>query len=268
MSRSRSIRSTIAALFVFGASFGLASQAAKADALEDIAKAGVLNVGVFSDFPPFSSASADMSLQGYDMVVAQKIADALKVKLVPVSITGQNRIPYLNNHRVDLLMSVGYSKEREEVIDYAAAYAPYYIAVIGPAALSVKVKADLADKSIAVNRGTLEDTSLTEAAPPTADIKRFDNYNAVIQAFISGQTQLMVVGNDVGAQVLAKQTDLKPEQKFQLLTSPSHIGLNKNEEGLKKVINDTIAGMLADGSLNAASEEWLKTPLNPDNLKD
>ena len=73
---------------------------------------------------------------------------------------------------------------------------------------------------------------------------------------------------DVGAQVLAKQTDLKPEQKFQLLTSPSHIGLNKNEEGLKKVINDTIAGMLADGSLNAASEEWLKTPLNPDNLKD
>ena len=77
--------------------------------------------------------------------------------------------------------------------------------MIGPAALKVEGKADLAGKSIAVNRGTLEDTSLTEAAPGTADIKRFDNYNAVIQAFISGQTQLMVVGNDVGAQVLARQ---------------------------------------------------------------
>ena len=93
----------------------------------------------------------------------------------------------------------------------------------------MKDKADLADKSIAVNRGTLEDTSLTEAAPASADIQRFDNYNAVIQAFISGQTQLMVVGNDVGAQVLAQQVDLKPEQKFQLMTSPSHIGLNKKE---------------------------------------
>ncbi|GAA4126237.1 transporter substrate-binding domain-containing protein [Aminobacter aganoensis] len=267
MNIKTTLRSTAAALLV-AVTAALAAQPAHADALEDIAKAGQINVGVFADFPPFSSASADMSLKGYDMDVAQAIADALKVKLNPVPVTGQNRIPYLTDKRVDLLMSVGYSKEREQVIDFAAAYAPYYIAVIGPAELKVAGKDDLAEKSIAVNRGTLEDTSLTEAAPAGADIKRFDNYNAVIQAFISGQTQLMVVGNDVGAQVLARQEALKPEQKFQLLTSPSHIGLNKSEEGLKKVINDTVAAMLADGRLNTASEAWLKTPLNPENLKD
>ncbi len=183
----------------------VAGAAARADALADIKSAGKIKVGVFADFPPFSSASADMSLKGYDMDVAQAIADGLGVKLNPVAVTGQNRIPYLTDKRVDLLMSVGYSDERAKVIDFAAAYAPYYIAVIGPAALKVEGKDDLAGKSIAVNRGTLEDTSLTEAAPASADIKRFDNYNAVIQAFISGQTQLMVVGNDVGAQVLARQ---------------------------------------------------------------
>jgi polar amino acid transport system substrate-binding protein len=261
------LRLTVAVLFVFGTGFGVASQAA-ADAMSDIKAAGQINVGIFSDFPPFSSASADMSIKGYDVDVAQFIADSLAVKLNLVSVTGQNRIPYLTDKRVDLLMSVGYSKERAEVIDYAAAYAPYYIAVIGPAALEVKGKDDLADKSIAVNRGTLEDTSLTEAAPSSADIRRFDNYNAVIQAFISGQTQLMVVGNDVGAQVLARQEELKPEQKFQLLTSPSHIGLNKNEEALKTAVNDAVAKMLADGKLNESSEAWLKVPLNPENLKD
>ena len=78
----------------------------------------------------------------------------------------------------------------------------------------------------------------------------------------------MVVGNDVGAQVLARQEELKPEQKFQLLTSPSHIGLNKNEEALKTAINDAVAKMLADGKLNESSEAWLKMPLNPENLKD
>ncbi|MGO7609461.1 amino acid ABC transporter substrate-binding protein, partial [Rhizobium ruizarguesonis] len=81
--------------------------------------------------------------------------------------------------------------------DFAAPYAPYYIAVIGPAALKVSGKEDLADKTVAVNRGTLEDTSLTAVAPGSAAIQRFENYNSVIQAFISGQTQLMVVGNDV-----------------------------------------------------------------------
>lgn len=263
------LRQKVASSFVIllTAGFGIASPA-NADALADITNAGVINVGVFADFPPFSSASADMSLKGYDIDVAQYIADTLKVKLNPVAVTGQNRIPYLNDHRADILMSVGYSKERAEVIDFATAYAPYYIAVIGPAAMDVKGKQDLSGKTIAVNRGTLEDTSLTEAAPADADIKRFDNYNAVIQAFISGQTQLMVVGNDVGAQVLARQEALKPEQKFQLLTSPSHIGLNKNEAALKKAVNDAVAKMLADGKLDESSKAWLKTPLNPDNLRD
>ncbi|MER8636474.1 transporter substrate-binding domain-containing protein [Mesorhizobium sp. M1365] len=262
-------KSSIAAVLMLGATgFAFTTQAVNADAIDDIAKAGAINVGIFSDFPPFSSASADMSIKGYDIDVAQSIADQLKVKLNLVSVTGQNRIPYLTDKRVDLLMSVGYSKEREQVIDFAAAYAPYYIAVIGPAALSVKGKEDLADKSIAVNRGTLEDTSLTEAAPASADIRRFDNYNSVIQAFISGQTQLMVVGNDVGAQVLARQEELKPEQKFQLLTSPSHIGLNKKEDRLKQAVNDAVAKMLADGKLDESSKAWLKTPLDPANLKD
>ena len=119
-----------------------------------------------------------------------------------------------------------------------------------------------------MNRGTLEDTSLTEAAPASADVKRFDNYSAVIQAFISGQTELMVVGNDVGAQVLASQEDLAPEQKFQLLTSPSHIALAKDEPALKAAVDAAVAAMLADGSLNASSETWLKTPLDPANLQD
>ena len=268
MTRLSNLKSSVAAALILSAAVLGLAPVANADAIDDITKAGVLNVGVFADFPPFSSASADMSLKGYDIDVAQYIADSLKVKLVPVPVTGQNRIPYLTEKRVDVLVSVGYSKERAEVIDFAAAYAPYYIAVIGPAALEVKGKEDLAGKSIAVNRGTLEDTSLTEAAPKDADIKRFDNYNSVIQAFISGQTELMVVGNDVGAQVLARQEALKPEQKFQLLTSPSHIGLNKNEEALKTAVNDAVAKMLADGKLNASSEAWLKTPLNPENLKD
>lgn len=241
---------------------------ASADALADIKSAGQINVGIFSDFPPFSSASADLSIKGYDVDVAEFVAGKLGVKVNLVSVTGQNRIPFLNDKRVDILLSVGYSDERAKVIDYAAAYAPYYIAVIGPAAMNVKNAADLADKTIAVNRGTLEDTELTKVAPASATVRRFGDYSSVIQAFISSQADLMVVGNDVGASVLAKQEGLAPEQKFQLLTSPSRIALNKNEENLKKALNDAVADMLASGKLNMASETWLKTPLDPDNLKE
>jgi polar amino acid transport system substrate-binding protein len=256
------------AVVAFAAIAALGSTAVRADALADIKKAGVLKVGVFEDFPPFSSVSGDMSLKGYDIDVANRLAEALKVKVDLVGVTGQNRIPYLTEHRVDLLMSVGKSAEREKVIAFTQAYAPYYIAVIGPKATTVTGPADLADKTIAVNRGTLEDTSLTSAAPKSADIRRFDNYSAVIQAFLSGQTQLMATGNDVGAQVLAKHTDIAPEQKFQLMSSPDHLAVNKGEPALVKAIDDVISGMAKDGSLDKISQKWLGKPLDPKDLVD
>jgi polar amino acid transport system substrate-binding protein len=263
---SRIGRAIVAGAALMAASLAFSPAVRADDGLDAITKAGVLNVGVFSDFPPFSSVGTDMSLTGYDIDVAQAIADELKVKLNLVSVTGQNRIPYLTEHRVDILLSVGQSPEREKVIDFTAAYAPYYIAVIGPHALIVAGKDDLAGKSVAVNKGTLEDTSLTEIASPTTDVKRFDDYNAVIQAFLSGQVQLMVVGNDVGAKVLSRQVDLKPEQKFQLMSSPDHIALNKSEPRLKAALDAVVAKLLAGGQLNTISQKWLGKPLDPKDL--
>jgi polar amino acid transport system substrate-binding protein len=138
------LRKSIAAFALIAGLCMSVSTPASADAIDDITKAGVVNVGVFADFPPFSSVASDMSLVGYDVDVANAIADALKVKLNLVQVTGQNRIPYLTQKRVDLLLSVGYSAEREKVIDFTKAYAPYYIAVIGPQALKVTGKDDLA----------------------------------------------------------------------------------------------------------------------------
>jgi polar amino acid transport system substrate-binding protein len=237
---------------------------ARADAIDTITKAGVLRVGIFEDFPPFSSAGPNLKLQGYDIEVADTLAKALGVKAELVGITGQNRIAYLTEHKVDLLLSVGQSAERAKVIDFTDAYAPYYIAVMGPHALAVKGPADLKGKKVAVNRGTLEDTSLTEAAPAGTDIQRYDNYNGVISAFLSGQADLMVVGNDVGATILAKHPAIEPEQKFQLMSSPDHIGLNKNEPRLQQKLNEVIAQMRKDGSLNALSQKWLMQPLPAD----
>jgi polar amino acid transport system substrate-binding protein len=249
---------TLTALVLHGAG------PARADELDDIAKAGVIKFGIFEDFPPFSSAGPDMKSQGYDIDVANLIAKALGVKPDFVGITGQNRIPFLTEHKVDVLLSVGFSDERAKVLDYGAAYAPYYIAVMGPKALAVAKAADLSGKTIAVNRGTLEDTSLTEVAPKDAQIQRFNDYNGVISAFLSGQAQLMAVGNDVGASVLAKHPAIEPEQKFQLMNSPDHLALNKGQDRLKAKLDELVATMKKDGSLNAISEKWLIQPLPKD----
>jgi len=66
-----------------------------ADELDDITKAGVIKVGIFEDFPPFSSAGTDLKSQGYDIDVINALAKALNVTPELTGITGQNRIPSL-----------------------------------------------------------------------------------------------------------------------------------------------------------------------------
>ena len=128
-------------------------------------------------------------------------------------------------------------------------------------------RTDLAGKTVAVTRGTLEDTSITKEAPATTTVKRFDEPNGAISAFVSGQVPLLVVGNDVGATIMAKNPKLSMEQKYQLFSSPSHVALNKNEPALKAKVDAILTKAKTDGSLNTISVKWLKAPL-PKDLKD
>ncbi|HEX3637984.1 transporter substrate-binding domain-containing protein [Paraburkholderia sp. RL17-337-BIB-A] len=263
---TRRVVATLAATLAFTGLGALCAfpSAAKADALDTIAKSGTVRIGVFEDYPPFGSIGPDMKPMGYDIDVANLIGKALNAKVELVQVTGDNRMAYLADHKADMLLSVGQTPEREKVIDFSQPYAPYYLAVFGPKALPVKNAADLAGKSISVARGTLEDLSVTKIAPPTATIKRFDDPNGAISAFLSGQVQLMVVGNDVGATILARHPANDPEQKFSLFSSPDHVGLNKNEPRLKQKVDETIAKARKDGTMNAISQKWLRAPLPAD----
>jgi polar amino acid transport system substrate-binding protein len=265
--RAQRILATVATTLAFAGVAALsafAAPAAHADALDSIAKSGVVRIGVFEDYPPFGSIGPDMKPEGYDIDMANLIGKALNAKVELVQVTGDNRMAYLADHKADMLLSVGETPEREKVIDFSQPYAPYYLAVFGPKNVAVKNAGDLAGKTISVARGTLEDLSVTKIAPPSATIKRFDDPNGAISAFLSGQVQLMVVGNDVGATILARHPANDPEQKFALFSSPDHVGLNKNEPRLKQKIDETIARARKDGTLNTISQKWLRAPLPAD----
>jgi polar amino acid transport system substrate-binding protein len=265
--RAQRILATVATTVAFAGIAALSAfvaPAAHADALDSIAKSGVVRIGVFEDYPPFGSIGPDMKPEGYDIDMANLIGKALNAKVELVQVTGDNRMAYLADHKTDMLLSVGETPEREKVIDFSQPYAPYYLAVFGPKNVAVKNAGDLAGKTISVARGTLEDLSVTKIAPPSATIKRFDDPNGAISAFLSGQVQLMVVGNDVGATILARHPANDPEQKFALFSSPDHVGLNKNEPRLKQKIDETIARARKDGTLNTISQKWLRAPLPAD----
>jgi polar amino acid transport system substrate-binding protein len=254
----RAFAALVAAVAVVAAA---SSQNAQADALDTITKSGVLRVAVPEDYPPFGSVGPDMKPQGYDIDMAGVLAKSLNAKLELVPVNSANRIPYLTTNKVDLVISsLGKTPEREKVIDFSQAYAPYYQGVFGPADVKVASPTDLTGKTVGATRGALEEVALTQMAP-NATIKRFDDNNATIAAFLSGQVELIAAGNVVAAAIIAKKPPRLPEPKFVIKSSPCYVGLNKNETRLLEKVNAAIANARHDGTLDAISKKWLGQPL-------
>jgi polar amino acid transport system substrate-binding protein len=236
-----------------------------ADALDDITSAKVLKVAVPQDFAPFGSAGPDLKPIGYDIDMANLIAKELGVSVELVPVTSANRIPYLQTKKVDLVISsLGKNAEREKVIDFSIAYAPFFSGVYGMPALKISALADLADKTLGATRGTIEEQELSTTLPASATLKRYEDNNATIAAYVSGQIDVVATGNTIAAILLEKAGGRAPELKFVIKNSPCYIGLNKDEPRLLAKVNEIITKAKTSGALANLSKTWMKAPLPTD----
>lgn len=244
-------------------SFGLLSQqAARAEALDDIIKAKVIKIAVPQDFAPFGSAGPDLKPRGYDIDMANLIGRELGVSVEIIPVTSANRIPYLQTKKADLVISsLGKNAEREKVIDFTDAYAPFFSGVYGLKTVALTKPEELAGKTIGATRGSIEEQELSKSAPASATVKRYEDNNATIASYVSGQVDLIATGNTVAAVIAEKAPARAPALKFVVKDSPCYIGLNKGEPKLTAKVNEIIAKAKKSGDLNKISEKWLLAAL-------
>jgi polar amino acid transport system substrate-binding protein len=230
-------------------------------ALDDVMARKLIKVAIPTDFPPYGFVGPDLQPLGLDIDMARLIATKLGVKVELVPVTSANRIPYLQTKKADLVIStLGKNAEREKVIDFTAAYSPFFQAVFAAKSLAIKGPADLAGKSVGVTRGAIEDMELTKVAPASADVKRFEDNNATVAAFVSGQVQVLATGASVAGNMMVRNPALGTEYKFVLKDSPNFIGVAKGEDKLRLKVNEIIAAAKASGEIEKLSMKWLSRP--------
>jgi polar amino acid transport system substrate-binding protein len=240
----------------------LAAAGAQAQtALDDILKSKEIKIAIPTDFPPYGFVGTDLKPQGLDIEMANYIAAKLGVKVELLPVTTANRIPYLQTRKADLVIStLGKNPEREKVIDFTAAYSPFFIAVFGPKTIAVKSPADLAGKSISVTRGSVDDMELSKVAPASTELRRFEDNNSTVAAFVAGQTQLVATSAQVAGNLMARNPQLGTEYKFVLKDSPNFIGVAKGEDKLRTRVNEILAEARKNGDIDKMAVKWLGRP--------
>jgi polar amino acid transport system substrate-binding protein len=207
--------------------------------------AGKLRIGIACDYPPFGSKDMSGKNVGYDAEVARSLAnyafgDASKVEFTCVS--PQNRIPYLESKKIDLIIStLGYTKERDKTIDYST---PYFtsgakLLVLGDSAItgweSIK------GKPVITKQGTTSSTYLANCFKDSEQVLLEGTSDAVTAlkdgrgaAFVEDSTLLL------GLTLTNPTLKVVGEDRAQ---TPWGIGLRQGETDTKKWVEAALADM-------------------------
>lgn len=237
-----------------------ASTIAHADKLADIISKGVVRIGVPIDVPPFGSQDENRNPVGFDIDLAQLVGKALGVQVEMQQITGANRIPYLLTDKIDIVIAVmGLTPERAKQIMFSAPYADTYNAVYGAKATNVHAAADTGDLKIAVAKGTTQDLTLTQMNP-NANFMRTEDDATSLQAYLSGQADLLATNSLVVLDLAKKNPGVEFEEKFILDRGPAHMGVQMGEQNLLNWLNSFIYASSLNGDLDALHRKWLDRP--------
>lgn len=160
----------------------------------------VLHVGMECNYAPYNWSQADdsngavpiqnvanMYTNGYDVQVAQKIANAMGKKLEIESYEWDSLIPGLQSGKLDMIIAgMSPTAERREKIDFSNNYYTSNLVIVTKQGnlSDVKTIADLKGKKIAAQSGTFHLTALTEQTE--AEVSELADFSTMFIALGAG----------------------------------------------------------------------------------
>ncbi len=233
---------------------------AQAKTMDDVLKEGVLRVGVHPNSPPFSSRNAAGEFEGFDIAIANRLAQELKlakVEFIPTE-TAQ-RVPFLVADTIDIsLGGLTRNSERAKLIEYTF---PLHTEVMG--VLTTDKHPNLASyKDLNDAKYTLVDVrsawtiDWAKENLPNAKMEIVDSSADAIRMIAQGRADALVEMLDFFVAFTGNHKDVK----WNILSEKidvgwDAIGVQKGNYALRDVLNIALYKLHSSGAVDA---EWMK----------
>ena len=244
-----------------GSSASGGSTSAADSQLDKVLKAGTIRVAVLPDFPPWAVQKPDGSFEGYEIDIAHELADSLGVKLKLVSANGDSRLPLLKSNRVDVNISAWTAtNKRAQTAGFTIPYDAHGAGVLFKKGVHISSYQDIAGKSVAVARGSTNDTIVTKDFP-TAKVVRFDAIADVISAVKTGKVDAAVESSYTVGQAAKQDPSLQAISDPPLDPQLVSMGVLPTDQVWINYLDTFIRNLIASGEDNKLHEKWLHEPL-------
>ena len=214
---------------------------------------GKLTVGTSPDFAPYEFYHVNNGtpeLAGFDMALAQRIADDLGLELQVVTIDFDGILMELQNGNIDLGIS-GFSPspERKETFDFSDLYYTGGQAFVIRKADVDKYKDFEAFKGLPVGaqNGSIQ-MGLAEKNTPDANIIGLTKVTDIISELVSGKLEGAFIETAVAEQYIKNYPELQIAWDVPYEAEGSAIALKKGSD-LAPAVNAVINNALSDGSM-------------------
>ena len=246
-------------LLGLGLLFWVSSGDGTAGTLQDIKARGKLIVGVKTDYPPLGFLDKKGVNKGFDIDISKALSKELfwKENAVEfVSVTSENRIPFLISRKIDLIAAtLTITEIRKREVDFSI---PSFITgqlILVRADSKITKYQDLAGKKVATIRGSTGDIAIKELVPAAERIKFKTNFEA-LQALKEHRVEAFVQDFVLLFNLLQKNPGLKMAglQPFR----PGRYGLavRKGDKEWLDFINATLTKMKETGDYDKLLDKW------------
>ena len=237
------------------------------DQLERIRQKGSITVAMEGTWAPWTYHNEQDELVGYDVEIAQKIAEKLGVTVNFVEGEWDGLLAGLDDGRYDIMVNgVGITAERQEKYDFSTPYAYNRTAVIVRGEYEdIHSMEDLKGKTTA---NTISSTYAEQAEAYGATVTGVDDLNQTIELLLSGR-----IDATLNAEVVfADYKNAHPEANIKIAAYSDDvervaIPVRKGADSatLLDAINQALAELSADGTLTALSEKYFGTDISKEN---
>jgi ABC-type amino acid transport substrate-binding protein len=219
-------------------------------------KAGVLTIGSDTTYPPMEYIEGD-KIVGFDVDLAQAIADKLGLKLDYQTTAWDGIFPALIAHKFDIVMSaVSITDDRKKEMDFST---PYYTvnqtALVKPDS-SIDSIEKLNEKTAGVQIGTTGELEAKKIA--SLKVNTYDDNMMAIEDLKAGRVDTVICDSIVGDVYVKNNTDVKVG--FAITTNESYgIAFAKDTPELLAAVNEALKTIKADGTYDQISKKWFGT---------